>query len=67
MQMKGLYVGTVGSHAPLYYFNIGMIKRIDKKIWLNIPKHDNYAFKRLRLMHLKTFKSALLKFAQGRL
>lgn len=64
MILKGLVVSTAGTHAPLYYFNLGKIKRIDKRIWQNIPKQNNFDFKRLRLLQLQTFRPALLKFAE---
>ena len=64
MILKCLYVSSTGSHAPLYYFNLGKIKRIDKRIWQNIPKKNNFEFKRNRLLQLKFFRSALLKFAE---
>ena len=46
--------------VPLYYFDLGKIKRIDKRMWRKIPKHDNSHFKKVIFLDIHKFRGALL-------
>lgn len=59
MNLRSLWEQHVRPLAPMYYFDVGKIKRIDKVTWKNIPKKNNSRFKKEWVMNFVKYRGAL--------
>jgi hypothetical protein len=59
MNLEKMWAFHVKDLVPLYYFEIHKIKRVNKQVWVWIPKVNNAFFKKDYACSFKRYKSAL--------